>query len=254
MRAVVFALAVVTAGCAFPVEGKFMNRPLPEVAKRSWTIVIIFNHGFSSERAGTYESHLPPILELAAERNDDVVVFAQVRNTARLDAVHHASYIEAAVEHFETVYGVPRRNIILAGQSCGGWGSLQAAAFTYPDIGGVVAFAPTCHGKLPHSTETHLRRLGEIGRLAQRVHFPGVIFVYEGDSYYSLSDWAGFARNVGAAGFRVEQLDRDRVLRVCARCTRDSHGAVWDAKFGETYYDGSLRPLIEAVRERIRRE
>lgn len=252
MRAVLFALALVGAGCTFPVEGTFMNRALPEVARRPRTIVIIFNHGFASETAGTYESRIPPILVMAGERNDDVVVFAQVRNTTRLEAVHHASYIEAAVEHFEKVHGIPRRNIILAGQSCGGWGSLQTAAFTYPDIGGVVAFAPTCHGKLPHSTETRQRRLGEIGRLAQRARFAGVIFVYEGDSYYSTTDWVGFARDAGAVGLRVERLDRDRVLQVCARCGRDSHGAVWDTGFGDAFYDSHLRPLLERVRERVR--
>jgi dienelactone hydrolase len=190
---------------------------------------------------------------MAGERNDDVVVFAQVRNTSRLDAIHHASYIEAAVDHFEKTPGVPRRNIILAGQSCGGWGSLQAAAFTYPDIGGVVVFAPTCHGKLSHSTEIRQRRLSEIGQLAHRARFPGVIFVYEGDSFYSLADWAGFSRDVaGVAELRVERLDRARVLQVCAGCGRDSHGAVWSARFGDAYYDSHLRPLIERVRGRIR--
>ena len=253
MRAVLFALALVGAGCSFPVEGTFMNRALPEAASRPRTIVIIFNHGFASETAGTYESRLPPILVMAGERNDDVVVFAQVRNTSRLNTLDHASYIEAAVEHFERTHGIPRRNIILAGQSCGGWGSLQAAAFTYPEIGGVVAFAPTCHGKLPYSTEIRQRRLGEIGQLAQRARFPGLIFVYEGDSYYSLADWTEFSRNVaGVAGLRVERLDRDRVLQVCARCGRDSHGAVWGAGFGEAFYDSHLRPLIERVRERVR--
>lgn len=246
-------LALATAACSFPVEGKFMSGPLPDRESRRRTIVIIYNHGFSSETAGTYESRLPPILQAAGDRNRDVVLFAQVRNTSRLDSVHHASYIEAAVEHFEREHGVPRVNIILAGQSCGGWGSLQAAAFTYPDVGGVVAFAPTCHGKLPHSTETRQRRLGEIARLGQRATFPGVIFVYEGDSYYGLDDWSGFGATASRpAGPTVLRVDRATVLRVCSRCREDSHNAVWDVKFRDAYYESHLRPVIEQVRERIR--
>ena len=249
---VVAALALVTGACMFLVEGKFINRQLPDPIARRRTIVIIYNHGFSSETAGTYDSRLPPILQTAGERNGDVVVFAQVRNTSKLEAVHHSSYVEAAVEHFEKVHGVPRANIILAGQSCGGWGSLQAAAFTYPDVGAVVAFAPTCHGRLPHSTETRQHRLAEIAQLEQRATFSGVIFVYEGDSYYVLNDWAAFAAAASlATRLRVERLDRDAILKLCRRCDRDSHGAVWDTKFADTYYDSHLRPVIERVRGRI---
>jgi len=247
MRVALAGLALLVAGCAFAVDGTFMGRPLPPPAARATTILIIYNHGYSSDSAGTYESRLPPILATARDRNADVVVFSQVRNTTRLEAVHHASYIEAAVDEFVKV-GVPRRNIILSGQSCGGWGALQAAAFTYPDVGGVVVFAPTCHGKLPHSTATRTRRLDEIAQIGQRAVFPGVIFVYEGDSYYSLSDWSSF----GTADLRVERVDRERVLRLCARCRTDSHGAVWDQKFGDAYYEALLRPLIERVRARIR--
>src|SRR5439155_1239140 len=104
----------------------------------------------SRAQAGTYRPATPPILRFAADRNPDVVVFSQVRNIANPTAADHAAFIESAVAHFHTERGVPIENIILAGQSCGGWGSLYAAAYRYPTIGGVLAFAPTCHGKLPH--------------------------------------------------------------------------------------------------------
>jgi hypothetical protein len=238
------------AGCAPAVKGAYMGRDLPPKPDRRRTIVIIYNHGFSSDSAGRYRPRLPPILETARIRNPDVVVFSQVRNTERLESVQHASYIESAVEYFER-QGVPHGNIILAGQSCGAWGSLQAAAFVYPDVGGVVAFAPTCHGKLPHSTETRQRRASEIGQLATRARFPAVIFVYEGDSYYDLDDWRGFDAPPEPE-LRVERVDRVTVMKVCARCTADSHAAVWDPHFRDTFFDTHVQPLIERVRERIR--
>jgi hypothetical protein len=244
----VLLAAMLAGGCAFPVQGAFVGRALPERIERAQAIVVIYNHGFSTELAGRYQPRLPPILDAAQQRNADVVVFSQVRNTVRLEAVHHGSYVESAVQHFERL-GVPRGNIILAGQSCGGWGSLQAAAHAYPDVGGVVAFAPTCHGRRPHSAETRRRRRDEIARLGHRAVFQGVIFLYEGDSYYDLEDWSGFA---GQTPLRVERLSRDDVLHVCGHCGGDSHGAVWATAFGAAYYDSHLQPLIERVRARIR--
>jgi hypothetical protein len=175
------AVALGLGGCSFPVQGAFMGRELPEVTDRTRTIVIIYNHG-STDLPGPARPRLPPILELARERNPDVVVYSQVRRQES-ERDRPQAYVEAAVAFFHEEQKVPLGNIILAGQSCGGWGSLQAAAFTYPEVGGVVAFAPTCHGRLPHSAELRARRTRELRMLAERARFPGLIFVYDGDRY-----------------------------------------------------------------------
>lgn len=247
-------LALAAAACAFPVEGDFAGRRLDRTQNPATTIVIIHNHGFSSAQAGTYRPVTPPILKMAADRNPDVVVFSQVRNTPNLTAVDHSAYIESAVAHFHRERGVPLENIILAGQSCGGWGSLQAVAFTYPTVGGVLGFAPTCHGKLPHSTAVRERRAQEIAQLADRIHAAGALFLYEGDSYYSISEWDAFESRINgkAPELRVERVSRARVLALCARCGGDSHGAYWDERFASAFFDSHVQPLIERVRARIR--
>src|ERR1700741_3598953 len=122
--ALLAAFALVATACGFPVEGRFAGASVAARAAPARTIVLIYNHGFSRERAGTYEALVPPILQLAVERNADVVLFSQVRNTARLGRTQPGDYIEAAVEQFRRRDGVPVENIILVGQSCGGWGSL----------------------------------------------------------------------------------------------------------------------------------
>ena len=247
------ALALAATSCTFPVEGQFAGRSLADRADPTRTIVLIYNHGFSRDTAGTYKPGVPPILQLAVDRNPDVVLFSQVRNASRLERTHHSDYIESAVELFRRRDGVPLENIILVGQSCGGWGSLQAAAFVYPGIGGVLAFAPTCHGQLPHSSTVQRARESEIAQLAERVRFPGVIFLYEGDSYYDLADWEGFeTRGQPAPDLRLERLARGRVLEVCSRCGRDSHGAMSDARFGAAFFPSHVQPLIDRVRARIR--
>ncbi len=252
--ALVLAAVLALGGCSFPVQGAFIGRQLPAAPERSRTILIVYNHGFSGDTAGAYQPRLPPILDEVRRRNADVVVYSQVRNTTKLEAFHHAAYIEAAVGYFHRQQRVPLANIILAGQSCGGWGSLQAAAFALPEIGAVVAFAPTCHGRLPHSRDVRARRAAELRQLAEQARFPGLIFVYDGDGYYDVDDWAGFESRLppDGPGLRVERLSRATVLRVCARCIRDSHSAVWGADFAATYLDTHLQPLIDRVRQSIR--
>ena len=159
------ALALAATSCTFPVEGQFAGRSLADRADPRRTIVLIYNHGFSRDTAGTYKPGVPPILQLAVDRNPDVVLFSQVRNASRLERTHHSDYIESAVELFRRRDGVPLENIILVGQSCGGWGSLQAAAFVYPGVGGVLAFAPTCHGQLP----TRARSSGRVRARSRRL-------------------------------------------------------------------------------------
>ena len=254
-RTLLAPLALLLTGCALPVEGAFAGRTLAG-ADPARTIVLLYNHGFSSATAGTYRPTPPPIVRQAADRNPDVVVFAQVRNTARLDSDDHSSYIEAAIAHFNRERGVPLGNIVLAGQSCGGWGALQAAAFTYPGLGGVVAFAPTCHGKLPHGTPLQQRRWGEIAQLAERLRVPALIFLYEGDSYYDLADWDDFERRIARRGrtadVTVLRLGRARVLEVCPRCTADSHAAFLGPGFAPAFLETRVQPLLERVRQRMR--
>src|SRR5256885_1158039 len=115
--ALLAALTLVATSCAFPVEGRFAGSSVADRADPTRTIVLIYNHGFSRERAGTYEALVPPILQQALERNSDVVLFSQVRNTPRLGRTQHGDYIEAAIAQFRRRDGVPLENIILVGQS-----------------------------------------------------------------------------------------------------------------------------------------
>jgi hypothetical protein len=248
------ALVLVALGaCGIVVEGELQGRPLNVEADPARTIVVIWNHGFSPEAAGTYRPEAPIVIERLVERNRDVVLFKQLRNATWLGELDHRAYVDAAIASLVATQHVPVGNIILSGQSCGAWGSLQAAALRYPDVGGVVAFAPTCHGQLPHPGWLRARRAEEIAVLARRLRAPGTLFVYEGDSFYSPDDWTAFAAapETRRAGLHVERLSRARVLEVCAACVADSHSAVWGEQFADAYYDGYLQPLVEQVRARI---
>src|SRR2546425_3909856 len=55
------ALALAATACTFPVEGQFVGRSLADRADPTRTIVLIYNHGFSRDTAGTYKPGVPPI-------------------------------------------------------------------------------------------------------------------------------------------------------------------------------------------------
>jgi dienelactone hydrolase len=241
------------AACGIVVEGELRGRPLSVDLDPRRVIVVIWNHGFSPESAGTYRPEAPAIIERVVERNRDVVLFKQLRNATWLGELDHRAYVEAAIASLISTQHVPVENIILSGQSCGAWGSLQTAAYRYPNVGGVLAFAPTCHGKLPHPARLRTRRGEEIDDLARRLRAPGTLFVYEGDSFYSADDWTRFeeATRPRDADLHVERLSRDQVLTVCNSCVTDSHSAVWGDHFADAYFETHLQPLIDRVREQI---
>ena len=250
------ALALVllaVAACGIVVEGELKGRPLNVDLDPRRTIVVIWNHGFSPEAAGTYRPEAPPIIERLVERNRDVVLFKQLRNGTWLGELDHSAYVDAAIASLVAEQHVPVENIILTGQSCGGWGSLQTAAFRYPSVGGVVAFAPTCHGRLPHAARRRARRDEEITAIARGLRAPGTLFLYEGDSFYSVADWAGFEFKTVTRppALRVERLSREGVREVCGACVADSHSAVWGDGFADAFFETHLQPLVDAIRARI---
>ena len=253
-RFVLGLVALALAACGVVVEGELRGRPLNADLDARRVIVVIWNHGFSPDAAGTYRPEAPPIIERLVERNRDVVLFKQLRNAVWLRELDHEAYVDAAIASLVATQHVPVGNIIVAGQSCGGWGSLQAAAFHHPGVGGVVAFAPTCHGRLPHSRGLRARRGQEIDAIARQLRAPSTLFLYEGDSFYAVEDWRRFESRVDATlpGVHVERLSRQKVLAVCDSCTADSHSAVWGDGFADAFYDTHLQPLIDRVREQIR--
>jgi dienelactone hydrolase len=235
-----------------PVEGEFFSTRLQE-RDPARTILIIFNHGYSQDKATTFKPGFPPILQRATVQEENVVLFSQIRNMAGLRRDDHRRFIEAAVAWFHSQYKIPVEQIILAGQSCGGWGALEAAARTYPQIGGVIAFAPTCHGQLFQQSSWAATQWSQgIGELARLLRPPTLIFLYEGDAFYRAADRTVFEARVRASPqIQMVTLDKARVAQVCPRCVRDSHGAAYTSAFAEAYFDPYVRAIIKTVRAQM---
>src|SRR5207249_9460529 len=90
----------------------------------------------------------------------------------------------------------------------------------------VLAFAPTCHGKLPHPPEVRARRAWELVRLAERLRAQGTIFLYDGDSYYDVAEWDAFTARLAprAPWLQIVRVSRPQILALCDACGRGRHG------------------------------
>jgi len=79
-----------------------------------------------------------------------------------------------------------------------------------------------------------------------------LIFLYEGDAYYRAADWTAFESRVHASPqIQLVTLDKARVVQVCPRCARDSHGAAYTPAFADAYYDPYVLSIIQAVRAHL---
>ena len=98
------------------------------------------------------------------------------------------------------------------------------------------------------------RRAWELAQLADRLRAQGTIFLYEGDSYYDVAEWDGFAaRAAGRAPWlHIVRVTRPRILELCDSCGRDSHGVYWDGRFAAAFFEDHVQTLIDGVRARIR--
>ena len=82
-----------------------------------------------------------------------------------------------------------------------------------------------------------------------------MLFLYEGDSYYDLSDWTKFESRVAAVPeLKVVKLSRIEVMKICPRrCDRDSHGAVWGDGFEGALGKGAWLGFDTWAKSRTRR-
>jgi dienelactone hydrolase len=114
--------------------------------------------------------------------------FGSCEQPAYLEAgLETARDIEAAVAYLAQQPYVDREQIVLVGQSGGGWGSLAAASLGDPAIRGVVNFAGGRGGKrdnLPNDNCAPERLVEAAGALARTTAPPSLWLYTENDQYF----------------------------------------------------------------------
>src|SRR3989442_13275 len=103
-------------------------------------------------------------------------------------------------------------------------------------------------------SRAHARRAWELVRLAERLRAQGTIFLYDGDSYYDVAEWDAFTARLAprAPWLQIVRVSRPQILALCDACGRDSHGAYWDSRFAEAFFEDHVQRTIDGVRARIR--
>src|SRR5438445_110058 len=106
----------------------------------------------------------------------------------------------------------------------------------------------------PYPVEVRARRAWELVRLAERLRAQGTIFLYDGDSYYDVAEWDAFTARLAprAPWLQIVRVSRPQILALCDACGRDSHGAYWDSRFAEAFFEDHVQRTIDGVRARIR--
>mgnify|MGYP000185000945 CR=1 FL=1 len=106
--------------------------------------------------------------------------------------------------------GIPNKQIIITGQSCGGWMSLMLASRYLEKIGGVITTMPACYGEITRDFKVKKRgiekalekfrkkegdgpadlREKQINEIKQSNNLPVLVFTHPMDPYEGLlSDW-----------------------------------------------------------------
>jgi pimeloyl-ACP methyl ester carboxylesterase len=151
----------------FWVERAFCDLPAngPERALG----VIIWNHGIS----GTTESWrapAPPAFRLLQARGWDVIMLKRHNLAETMSGSTLYRTVKRTLEEVTAARKAGYRKVVLAGQSFGGYVTLEAID-TVPDIDGAIAFAPGVRpggagGSLDPSVTDRLLQTAKVGRLA----------------------------------------------------------------------------------------
>jgi len=167
---------------------------ITEFTKRGFMVIVPVRRGYGAT-GGTDEENMGTC---------DTPYYLQ----AGLEA---AKDILAAVQYIQNNNYADANNLLLVGQSVGGFSSLVAASLNPPGLKGVVNFSgghggrPNTEPGFPCSPE---RMTEDIAKIAKTIHVPALWHYVENDKYFSpkyVQNWFQAFQNAGAKGRLVIQ-------------------------------------------------
>jgi pimeloyl-ACP methyl ester carboxylesterase len=129
--------------------------------------VVIWNHGMSGTTQ-TWMAPAPPALRLLQARGWDVIMLKRHNAAETENALYRT--VQRTLQEAAAQRKAGYRKVVLAGQSFGGYATLEAVE-TSPDIDAAVAFAPGVRslgatGRLDSSIIERILQRANVGRLA----------------------------------------------------------------------------------------
>ena len=171
----------------FWVERAFCDLPAhgPENAQGA----VIWNHGISGT-SRSWMAPAPPALRLLQARGWDVIMLKRHHGAEGDNALYRT--VQRTLEEAKALKKAGYRKVVLAGQSFGGYVTLEAID-TSPDIDAAIALAPgvrssSAAGRLDASVTDRLLQSAKVGRLA--LLFP------KHDSLFNYAERGGSAKAI----------------------------------------------------------
>jgi pimeloyl-ACP methyl ester carboxylesterase len=163
----------------FWVERAFCD--LPENGPERANGIIIWNHGISGSTQ-SWMAPAPPAFRLLQARGWDVIMLKRHHLAETMAGDRLYRVVQRTLQEVAAARTAGYRKVVLAGQSFGGYVSLEAID-TAPDIDGVVALAPGVRssgadGRLDASVVDRILQRAKVGRAALLFPKDDAVFGY----------------------------------------------------------------------------
>ena len=214
-----FPMVVINHGKA-PGDPRFQSRYQPVFAarwfvQRGYVVVVPMRQGFSKS-SGSYISG-----------------GCNVESNGRTQAED----VKAVLDYFVTLPYVDASNILVMGQSPGGWTTLALGTLAYPGVKGIVNFAGGLRQESCSAWEGVLANAA--GRYGKETTLPSLWFYGDNDSYFSVRTWNAMFERYTAFGGKAR-------LVAFGTFGSDSH-AMFGSRTGQSIWQPEVSAFLTQV-------
>lgn len=214
-----FPMVVINHGKA-PGDPRFQSRYQPVFAvrwfvQRGYVVVVPMRQGFSKS-SGSYISG-----------------GCNVESNGRTQAED----VKAVLDYFVTLPYVDASNILVMGQSHGGWTTLALGTLAYPGVKGIVNFAGGLRQESCSAWEGVLANAA--GRYGKETTLPSLWFYGDNDSYFSVRTWNAMFERYTAFGGKAR-------LVAFGTFGSDSH-AMFGSRTGQSIWQPEVSAFLTQV-------
>lgn len=214
-----FPLVVINHGKALG-DPRFQSRYRPTLAvrwfmQRGYVVVVPMRQGFSKS-SGSY-----------------IGGGCNVESNGRVQAED----VKAVLDYFTAQSFVDKSNILVMGQSHGGWTTLALGTLSYPGVKGLVNFAGGLKQENCSSWESVLATAA--GSYGKETSLPSLWFYGDNDSFFPVATWRSMSEQYSRAGGKAHAI-------AFGTFESDSH-ALFGSRNGQSIWQPEVSAFLQQV-------